>query len=55
MFTPFGHPSREPQNNPQPESGTGATKPASSDEVSALKDEIEAMRRQLAEIARSKG
>lgn len=55
MFTPFGHPTREPQNNPRPESGTGATKPASSDEVSALKDEIEAMRRQLAEIARSKG
>jgi polyhydroxyalkanoate synthesis repressor PhaR len=55
MFTPFGHPPRESQNIPRPETGSAQTKPASSDEVSALKDEIEAMRRQLAEIARGKG
>jgi polyhydroxyalkanoate synthesis repressor PhaR len=55
MFTPFGYPRRETQNADRPDSNPNQTKPASSDEVSALKDEIEAMRRQLAEIARNKG
>src|SRR5438067_5363314 len=53
MFTPFGHAARESHNPQRSDSGPGATKPASADEVSALKDEIEAMRRQLAEIARN--
>ena len=53
MFTPLGHSAREARNPSHSESGSGAPKPASADEVSALKDEIEAMRRQLAEIARN--
>jgi polyhydroxyalkanoate synthesis repressor PhaR len=52
-FTPFGHSTREPHSPPRSDSGSGAPKPASADEVSALKNEIEAMRRQLAEIARN--
>jgi len=55
MFAPFGHPSREPPNAVNQRGSSSEAKPASSNEVSALKDEIEAMRRQLAEIARSKG
>ncbi len=54
MFAPFGYSGREPQNSERPDNTAGQAKPASSDEVSALKDEIEAMRRQLAEIARNK-
>lgn len=53
MFSPFGiQAAREAEsrsNNGSPES-----KAASSDEVSELKSEIEAMRRQLAEIARDR-
>jgi polyhydroxyalkanoate synthesis repressor PhaR len=55
MFAPFGHSPREQQNEHYPDSSPGQAKPASSDEVSALKEQIEAMRRQLAEIARNKG
>jgi polyhydroxyalkanoate synthesis repressor PhaR len=55
MFAPFGHPAREPQSERYSDSSSGQAKPASSDEVSALKEQIEAMRRQLAEIARNKG
>ena len=55
MFAPFGYSGREPQNERRPDNAPGQTKPASSDEVIALKEEIEAMRRQLAEIARNKG
>ena len=54
MFTPFGHSGREPQSTDYSDSGSSQAKPASSNEVSALKEEIEAMRRQLAEIARTK-
>lgn len=54
MFAPFGYSGREPQNSERPDNTAGQAKPASSDEVSALKDEIEAMRRQLAEITRNK-
>ena len=55
MFAPFGYSARESQNEGRSDGTSAQTKPASSDEVSALKDEIEAMRRQLAEIARNKG
>lgn len=55
MFAPFGYPRRETQHADRSDGNSNQTKPASSDEVSALKDEIEAMRRQLAEIARNKG
>jgi polyhydroxyalkanoate synthesis repressor PhaR len=55
MFAPFGYSAREPQNERHQDNASGQTKPASSDEVIALKEEIEAMRRQLAEIARNKG
>jgi len=54
MFAPFGYSGREPQSERPPESSPGPAKPASSDEVTALKEQIEAMRRQLAEIARNK-
>jgi polyhydroxyalkanoate synthesis repressor PhaR len=55
MFAPFGYSHPESQNNQRSETSSAPAKPASSDEVSALKDEIEAMRRQLAELARTKG
>src|SRR5438552_10230267 len=55
MFAPFGYSARESQNEGRSDGTSAQAKPASSDEVSALKDEIEAMRRQLAEIARNKG
>jgi polyhydroxyalkanoate synthesis repressor PhaR len=55
LFTPFGHPGREGQDDQRAEGGSEKAQPATADEVSALKDEIEAMRRQLAEIARKKG
>lgn len=55
MFTPFGHTGRETQNDQRTESSPEKAQPVTADEVSALKDEIEGMRRQLAEIARKKG
>ena len=53
MFSPFGiQAAREAEARSS--NGSAESKPASSDEVSALKSEIEAMRRQLAEIARDR-
>lgn len=53
MFAPF---KAARENGPAARSGNGEhPKPASSDEVSELKSEIEAMRRQLAELARDHG
>lgn len=53
MFSPFGlQTSREPPVGPG--SGSPESKPDSADEVSDLKNEIEAMRRQLAELARDR-
>jgi polyhydroxyalkanoate synthesis repressor PhaR len=53
MFSPFGiQAAREAESRSS--NGSAESKPASSDEVSALKSEIEAMRRQLAEIARDR-
>ncbi|HEY2445886.1 MAG TPA: polyhydroxyalkanoate synthesis repressor PhaR [Rhizomicrobium sp.] len=49
MFSPFNA-AREPEQRSN--NGSAQAKPASSDEVSELKNEIEEMRRQLAEIAR---
>ena len=54
MFAPFGHSAREPQSERRPDNSSGPAKPASSDEVTELKEQIEAMRRQLAEIVRNK-
>jgi polyhydroxyalkanoate synthesis repressor PhaR len=52
MFTPFGSMARENEPAPHPGNGAASTKPASSDEVNELKNQIEQMRRQLAELAR---
>jgi polyhydroxyalkanoate synthesis repressor PhaR len=53
MFSPFGiQAARDAEARSN--NGSTETKPASSDEVSELKSEIEAMRRQLAEIARDR-
>ena len=50
MFTPFGAMrDEEPRAN-----GVADSKPAKSEEISDLKSEIEAMRKQLAELARER-
>jgi polyhydroxyalkanoate synthesis repressor PhaR len=54
MFSPFAARSRESEAAPRAGNDWPAAKPASSDEVSELKSEIEAMRRQLSELARSR-
>jgi polyhydroxyalkanoate synthesis repressor PhaR len=57
MFSPFapgGRSSPESETPPRATNGTGAEKPARSDEISELKLEMEAMRRQLAELARER-
>jgi polyhydroxyalkanoate synthesis repressor PhaR len=58
MFTPFVPPTGRGPNEPdaaaRPTNGTGETKAKPSDEIGELKDEIEAMRRQLAELARER-
>jgi polyhydroxyalkanoate synthesis repressor PhaR len=54
MFSPFSAKSRENEPAPRASDSAAATKPASSDDVSELKSEIEAMRRQLSELARSR-
>ena len=53
MFSPFGMTRENASAQPRSGNGEGA-KPASSNEVSELKSEIEAMRRQLAELARDR-
>jgi polyhydroxyalkanoate synthesis repressor PhaR len=55
MFSPFGGLSREPEPGQRSDNGAPEKRPASSDEVNALKGEIEAMRRQLAEFAKDRG
>jgi polyhydroxyalkanoate synthesis repressor PhaR len=55
MFSPFGALSREPESGQRSSNGATEQRPASSDEVNALKGEIEAMRRQLAEFAKDRG
>ncbi len=52
MFSPFGAPtmSREPEVR----STNGGAEPKTSEEISELKSEIEAMRKQLAELARER-
>ncbi len=51
MFSPFAVASMEAETAQRSNNGAADPKPASADEVSALKNEIEAMRRQLAELA----
>lgn len=51
MFSPFGATTRETDPAAHAGNGSASAKPASSDEVNELKNEIEQMRRQLAEIA----
>ncbi|HEY6578254.1 MAG TPA: polyhydroxyalkanoate synthesis repressor PhaR [Rhizomicrobium sp.] len=55
MFSPFGAMGRETESGQRPNNDPADPKPASSDEVNELKSEIEAMRRQLAELARDRG
>ena len=56
MFSPFtpGGRSAESEMPPRATNGTGPEKAARSDEISELKTEMEAMRRQLAELARER-
>ncbi len=56
MFTPFvpGMPGAVRDEDAPKANGTGDAKPAKSEEISDLKSEIEAMRRQLAELARDR-
>jgi polyhydroxyalkanoate synthesis repressor PhaR len=53
MFSPFV-PTREAEPPQRPGNGSPESKPATADEVSELKGEIEAMRRQLSEIAKDR-
>jgi polyhydroxyalkanoate synthesis regulator protein len=55
MFTPFAPPMTRSESETPPRStnGAGETK-AKSDEIGELKNEIEAMRKQLAELARER-
>ena len=57
MFTPFVPPTGragEAEAPARPSNGAGDATPKSSDEIGELKSEIEAMRRQLAELARER-
>lgn len=54
MFSPFAAKPREAETAARGGNSAQGGKPASADEVSELKGEIEAMRRQLAELARSR-
>ena len=54
MFTPFVPPRAEPQAPRNANGGGEPAKKAASDELSDLKSEMEAMRRQLAELAQRK-
>jgi polyhydroxyalkanoate synthesis repressor PhaR len=51
MFSPFGMPQRSSSEEPRP---NGAAEPKTSEEISELKSEIEAMRKQLSELARDR-
>jgi len=52
MFTPFG--ARDAAHRPANGNGTGVEQPKAQDDLAALKTEIEAMRKQLAELAQSR-
>src|SRR5690348_8330401 len=56
MFSPFGVPgsSGHSDHETRTANGSGAAKQPASEEISDLKSEIEAMRRQLAELARDR-
>ncbi len=55
MFSPFGLPQRGGSEEPaRPANGTGTAEPKTSEEISELKSEIEAMRKQLSELARER-
>jgi polyhydroxyalkanoate synthesis repressor PhaR len=56
MFSPFTPPGRAPDAEAGPRAGNGGTEPPPkrSDEIGELKSEIEAMRRQLQELAQRK-
>jgi polyhydroxyalkanoate synthesis repressor PhaR len=55
MFTPFVPPTgRAGEAEARPTNGAGETTAKSADEIGELKSEIEAMRRQLAELARER-
>jgi polyhydroxyalkanoate synthesis repressor PhaR len=54
MFTPFGAMGLAASDEPPAKSANGAGKPKPSEEISELKSEIEAMRKQLAELARER-
>jgi len=52
MFSPFAVAGKDPDRTPNAGNGSAEPKPSSAGEMSELKSEIEAMRRQLAELAR---
>jgi len=54
MFTPFGLPGVRSEDETTKTNSAAETKPAKSEEISDLKSEIEAMRKQLAELARER-
>jgi polyhydroxyalkanoate synthesis repressor PhaR len=54
MFTPFGLPGARGEEEPAKSNSAAEAKPAKSEEISDLKSEIEAMRKQLAELARER-
>jgi len=55
MFSPFGVPGAgNSDHEPLKTNGNATPKPAQSEEISDLKSEIEAMRKQLAELARER-
>jgi polyhydroxyalkanoate synthesis regulator protein len=53
MFSPFGMPQGRAGEEPS-KSANGTAEPKTSEEISELKSEIEAMRRQLSELARER-
>ena len=55
MFSPFGMPQQRGAGEETPRTANGATpEPKTSEEISELKSEIEAMRKQLSELARDR-
>jgi polyhydroxyalkanoate synthesis repressor PhaR len=53
-FTPFGMPGARGEGDAPKANGAADAKPRQSEEISDLKSEIEAMRKQLAELARER-
>jgi polyhydroxyalkanoate synthesis repressor PhaR len=54
MFTPFGVMAAAAEDAPKSTNGAAAPKEKASEEINELKSEIEAMRKQLAELARER-